>query len=578
MKIRSQARAGTCALALALLVATPAMAATNSVTLSNGAQLAVGVQAPSGTGGTFLIPAGQTGVDVPVTGTASIGQGEPNVHWTYVVDVSTSTGLGCGLPGGTVLDCEKEAVTNLNNAVTADGSAVDVGLSVFAGAGATADMKPDAGQQPLTTPGGAGPVIASVHELGVSQYTAYSVPDLTNFGAGLQSALVSVTASGAASKNVVFLSDGASNTGSGFPAAVQALADQGATIYSFAVGSGSSCTAGANGTLEAMASATGGSCTAVPNPADLPDIVKNVTGTQLTALTLDGATLDSTSKPLPLTGPDDLTFTGTTADAAAGAHEVCATATGTGPSSDPASEQSVKACETFYVFGFSLAPETATNELGKDQSHSVTATVTGEPGHLAGWPVAFVVTGQNAGATGTCSPADCATDADGHVTFTYSVPLASASLGTDTISATVTIDDQQGTLSVAKTWQDTTPPVATCVPGPNPDGVIPAAPGTNGKAQNPDGYYTIAATDDVWGVSTLRVYLADNGSSKVFGPFGSPTNIKYVQATGATPSQQPGSGYVKWNLKGKGDALVHATDGSGNSSAVVSCLVPQPPR
>ena len=52
----------------------------------------------------------------------------------------------------------------------------------------------------------------------------------------------------------------------------------------------------------------------------------------------------------------------------------------------------------------------------------------------AGRTVNFQVLGQNSGATGVCSPnLDCTTDASGQVSFTYSVPRATGSAGTDTI-------------------------------------------------------------------------------------------------------------------------------------------------
>jgi hypothetical protein len=555
----------------------PAAASSNSTTLPNGALLTVALTAPAAPA-TYLVPAGAADVDVPVAGSASIGTGAPNVHWTYVIDVSGSTGEGCGAAGGTILDCEKAAVTNLNNAVDAGGSAVDVALSVFGENGASADMSPAAGQQLLAAPSSANvdTVIGSVVIGGVNQFTVKSVGSgSTNFGAGLQAALASVTASSAASKNVVFLSDGLSNAGSGFAAALAALDAAGATIYSFAVGAGSSCSAGTNGSLNATATATGGTCTAVPNPSALPQIVKDVTATRLTSVSLtvdSGATAFTSIVPAPpFAGPGSTHFTATAADQAPGQHEACATAKGLGPTSDATSLRTVTTCETYQVFGFGLTPPTATNELGSDHTHTVTATVTGAAGQLAGWPVAFSVSGTNAGTTGVCAPTNCRTNSAGVVTFTYSVPVAPASLGTDSITATVTIDDETGSRVVKKSWVDTTPPVATCVQGPNPDGTIP-------PANNQDGFFTLAATDDVFGSQGLKIYVKDDGSGHVFGPFADPVNIKYTEANGATPSQKPGSGVVAYHLKGKGDALVYAVDGAGNQSTAVACLVPPKPQ
>ena len=582
------ARACACT-AVAVFVASvagSASAGTASTVLLNGAQLSATIASPL-TGATFLVPPAATGVDVPISGNASIGEGAPNVHWTYVVDVSGSTGSGCGGAGGTVLDCEKQAVTNLNNDVDADGSALDVGLSVFSETGATADMTAAAGEQSLASPASADvdTVIGSVVIGGVGQFTAKSVGSgSTNFTAGLTAALTSVQASSAVSKNVVFLSDGASNTGGGgFNAAVAALDGAGATIFSFAVGAGSSCTAGSNGTLQAMADATGGTCTNVPDPANLPAIVKNVTDTELqsVSLSVDAAAtaFDSIAPTPPVDGPVSTPFTATAANQPPGAHQVCVSATGTGPKSEPSSQQTVTQCETYYVFGFQLTPSTATNELGVDHVHTVTATVTGEPGHLAGWPVTFTVAaGPNVGTSGTCSPAACLTDVNGNVTFTYNVPVAPSSLGTDTIKAIATINTASATLNVNKVWRDTTPPKATCVAGPNPDGTIPKAPGNGGQGQNQDGFYTVSATDDVWGTTSLKVFVKDGGSGFVFGPFDNPTNIKWTQAPGGQPSQKPGAGVVKYYLKGSGDATTFAVDGSGNTATAVSCLVPPAPK
>lgn len=581
MKSSMQGRAGLGALALVVAVAAPAAAATQSVTLANGAELSVTLD-PAGSSGTFLIPDGSTDVDVPMTGEASIGEGEPNVHWTYVIDVSGSTVASCG-GGLDILECEKLAVGNLNAAIASDGSALDVGLTVFGTSGASADMSADAGDQPVITPDDAGfaTVLNSVDQGTVGQFQARFVGGSTNYTEGLQAALTSVNASTAVSKNVVFLSDGFSGSGeAGFNGAVNDLALAGATIFSFAVGppASVSCTGGFAGTLQAMADATGGTCTNVPDPAMLPDIVQNVTATQMTSVTVDGAAPDTLSLATPFDGPNTATFTDTAAGLTPGTHTVCAAATGLGPKSDATSEQTVQACEDIHVFGFALAPATATNELGSDNQHTVTATLTGPAGMLEGWPVAFTVTGQNAGETGVCAPVSCATDASGVVTFTYDVDVASSSLGTDTITAAVTVDDETGTRDVTKDWVDTTPPVATCVPGPNPDGIIPAAPGEGGDAQNPDGFWTISATDDVWSEADLDVFVQDDASGFVFGPYGSPTNIKWVQAPGAPSKEKAGPGAVHWQLTGNGDALVYATDGSGNTSAAVSCLVPPPPQ
>jgi HYR domain len=90
----------------------------------------------------------------------------------------------------------------------------------------------------------------------------------------------------------------------------------------------------------------------------------------------------------------------------------------------------------------SVAPLDATNPVGT--THTVTANVTSGGSPLAGQVVTFTVTGQNAGAVGTCVPAGCVTDASGNVSFTYSDANGA---GDDTIKASFT--DAAGSLQSA---------------------------------------------------------------------------------------------------------------------------------
>lgn len=576
---------GGAALAVAALVTPAAMAGTSSGSLPNGAEITVGITSPVD-GDSFIVPEGDTVVDVPLSGTASVATGAPSTSWIYVLDVSGSTSLSCDSTR-TILTCEKVAVKGLNDLVVTDGSALESAVAAFGSGSATADMQAAAGNQPFTSPAGTDvdTVVDSIVEGGIGQFTAKNTSGSgsTNYAAGLQAASTLVAAASGSQVNVVFLSDGESNDGTSaqFSAALASVT-AGATIYPFAVGSGSSCAGGSVGTLDQMATASGTTCFAVPNPANLPNVIKNVTATSLDSLavTLDGTPVTATpSTALPTAGPASITWTAPGDDLAPGTHQVCATATGTGPASEPTATGSATRCESFSVFAFALTPPTATNELGSDDTHTVTATVTGPAADLGGHAVDFSISaGPNTGDSGTCAPASCETNAAGVVTFTYTVPVEPASLGTDTISATATIHGDEATRSVSKLWQDTTPPVATCVESTNPDGDVPGAPGNGGQGQNQDGYYRLVATDDVWPASDLDVFVKDAGSSTVWGPFAVDTDIKYVEANGATPSQKPGDGAVEWNLKGKGDAQLYAVDGSGNRSASVTCHVPNAPK
>lgn len=98
-----------------------------------------------------------------------------------------------------------------------------------------------------------------------------------------------------------------------------------------------------------------------------------------------------------------------------------------------------------------LDPATGTNPVGTP--HTVTATVTNSDATetpRADVEVSFVVTGANAGATGTCAPATCITGADGKVSFTYTGTV----VGDDTINAAITVDGSRQSATAAKTWVD----------------------------------------------------------------------------------------------------------------------------
>ncbi len=71
------------------------------------------------------------------------------------------------------------------------------------------------------------------------------------------------------------------------------------------------------------------------------------------------------------------------------------------------------------VVDITLTPASATNDVG--QTHTVTAEVLDDVNQpQAGMLVSFaVISGPNNGATGTCDSADCKTDANGKVSFTY---------------------------------------------------------------------------------------------------------------------------------------------------------------
>lgn len=580
---RARLTAGFTLLVL-LLAAVPALAGSSSTTLPNGAQLSVSIDSPAD--GTQFLADGAP-VPVPVSGTASIGLGEPQATLVYAFDASGSTGQSGGACG-TVLACEKTFFTGLNSAAAGSGSVNTIGLVAFGADAVKADMTPAGGDDALGAPGDGNTVVNSIVLTGggfgydVGQFTLKSGnADGTNYAAALQQALAELTASTDPKKFMVFASDGLSNQGTlaDFNAAVAAIAATGTVVNSVAIGAGSACAGGTAGDLSTVA-VNGGSCFAVTDPTTLPDLIPSLIGSTLTKveMTVDGGapTAIATSPATPQPGPAAVTYSTSTAGLNPGSHQICVTAFGTDVTGGSANTTT---CVNVAVYDLTLAPPTATNELGSDNTHTVTATLNGPAASVGGYLVTFAVSGQNAGATGACSPVDCKTDAGGQVTFTYSVPVAPTSLGADTISASVTLADPTGatdTEQVTKTWADTTAPVLTCTPTTNPSGGNVPPAGNNPKSgQNPDGFYLLTATDAVDPNPAIRV--ADTGSSFVAGPYASGTKIKLTQAPGATPNAKPGPGVIDWHITLKGDATVTATDGSGNTSTV-SCKVPPPPK
>lgn len=581
--IARRMRLGAIIVAATLVAATPAFAGSGSVTLPNGAQLTVSIDSPAPD--TQFLADGAP-VPVPVTGTASIGVGAPQATIVYVFDASGSTS-GPGGACGTILACEQAFFTGLNDAATTGGSIAHVGLVVFGGDAVQADMTPGGGDDPLGSPADGDTPIDSIALINsnfgyqVGQYTAKTGDaSATDYVAALQAALAILNASSDPSKFLIFASDGLSNQGglAAFDSAITALAATGTVADSVAIGSGSACTGGSDGNL-ADITVNGGTCYPVSDPNDLPDLIPNLIGSTLTNLemSVDGGTPTAltTVPATPQAGPASVTYS-TTTGLEPGSHEICVTAFGTDVTGGSAD---VTTCVTVKVYDLLLAPPSATNELGTSHTHTVTATLDGPAGSVGGYLVTFSVGGQNAGASGTCVPADCRTDASGQVTFTYSVPVAPSSLGVDTITADVTLADPTGatdTEQVTKTWVDTTPATLTCTPTTNPAGKkVPPAGNNPRSGQNPDGFYLLTATDAV--DPDPQITVADSGSSYVAGPYASGTRIKLVQAPGATPTAKPGAGVIDWQITLKGDALVTATDTSGNT-ATVSCKVPPPPK
>ncbi len=512
---------------------------------------------------------------VALKGTATVGEGAaapPTV--AFALDVSTATQAAStdtcdpGATGNaTVLGCEIAAALQLNGEAN-PAVVTQVGVVVFGG-GATApavssvhaDMAADAGDQPFAAPGdGVATVLKSVDTGKVGQYTDLTVTaTLPSLGAGLQEAGALLGAG--PGKTLVFLASGANGSD---PSVASATFPDGVVIRAVALGDNAcDADAGGFGSLAAVAArgAAGSSCQRLRSLTDLPKITAPETPKlQSLSVIVDGQApvdISSSANPaLPQDGGITVEYTYVLTKLEPGTHQVCVRASGT----DAGGAGYVDACATVTVATIALAPAENKTELGTPpQTHTVVATVAaGAAGAVAEVPVAFdVVSGPNTGATGTFR-----TDASGQASFTYTAIQHLAGLGTDTIRACFT--DAQGTKAcamAAQTWYDKTPPVPSCPPGPNPGGQ------PTGSTAN--GFFKLVAIDAV--DPDPQVFLKDMGSGKVFGPFKSGIAIKYTQAPGATPGQEPMAGAVTWHVKGNGDAVVYAKDASENVSTTVAC-------
>jgi hypothetical protein len=541
------------------------------------------------------------GTAVNASALATLGEGD-TANVVYVADVSGSMenpgfnpfqpSVGdCDGDGlvGTALDSVCVGLIALNDSL---GSAVNVnvGLVAFGTGGKTADMGPAAGAQTFTSPpdndansNSAPDADEVIHSLstefggsasaGIGQFTSditAGFAGATNYDAALTNMNAAFATKPAGDINTgFFLSDGdptTFTTGAGSP--LQAAITAGTRILTFGIGGGAAGSCAAGKPLRVIADSTGGTCAEVADPSTLSTILPaQLTNIEKLELKVNGTVVATANGPQPVSLA--LSNVAITSNLVVGINTIEATATAEDGTV-------VTASTTLGVVDLALTPASETNDLTVEHSHTVLAKVTGDASQIAGIPVAFTVGGHNAGTAGTCNPVGCVTAANGEVSFTYSVPVSPASIGVDTITAVATIPAGTATRTVTKTWADLTAPVASCTPTTNPSGKNTPPAGNNpSSGENPDGFYILTATDAVDPHPTVTV--SDTASSFVAGPYASGTKIKLTQAPGATPNVKPGAGDIDWHITLKGDAVVTATDSSGNTASV-TCHVPPPPK
>lgn len=130
------------------------------------------------------------------------------------------------------------------------------------------------------------------------------------------------------------------------------------------------------------------------------------------------------------------------------------------------------------------------------------------------------------------------------------------------------INPSSGIYGYVVEFEDREIPTIVCVPGPNPAGKVPPA-GRKKPGTNPDGFYQLLATDNC--DEHPQIWVKDNISGKVFGPFANGDVLKIVSAPGVPPRQKPGAGVVRAMLQVKGDTYAWSVDAAGNLSVPVTC-------
>ena len=195
------------------------------------------------------------------------------------------------------------------------------------------------------------------------------------------------------------------------------------------------------------------------------------------------------------------------------------------------------------VVEIDIEPDSDQNEVGED--HTVTVTLTDLLGiPQPGIEVTFgVISGPNAGASGTCNAnADCTTDTNGQVSFTYT---GSGGLGTDEIEACFTNAAGEEICSqvVTKDWVNRPPDCSNAEPSiktlwpPNHKFVAVNILG----ATDPDGDPVSITIDSIWQDEPVDTF--GDGSFTPDGQ-GVVSDTAAVRAERAGTKKVPGNGRV----------------------------------
>lgn len=215
---------------------------------------------------------------------------------------------------------------------------------------------------------------------------------------------------------------------------------------------------------------------------------------------------------------------------------------------------------------------TATDGSGNTNSCNTSVTVQDTQAPSITCPASATVNTSSQGGVCSASLSVAATATDtcnGTISATCSPSLLSLSApgsASSTCSATDT-SNNSSSCGTTLTLIDNTPPTVSCVESVNPSGKnVPKASNTN-----QDGFYKVSGGDNCSGATTITlggIPLANGETIKITQTPGK-SSVTFVNTMGPLA--------IKHFQVGPGDAVITATDGSGNTSSV-TCLVPPPPK
>jgi choice-of-anchor C domain-containing protein len=219
-----------------------------------------------------------------------------------------------------------------------------------------------------------------------------------------------------------------------------------------------------------------------------------------------------------------------------------------------------------YGKGTTNVTLTVTDDKGASDFCTATVTVVDAEPPTITCPAPQVVECTGAGSA-VASFSATATDNCGFASTSCPASGSSFPLGTTPVSCSASDDsNNSSSCSSSVTVVDTTAPTVSCVESVNPSGKnVPKASNTN-----QDGFYKVSASD-ICTTPVIKIggFTLANGETIKITQTPGKSGVSYVNTMGPAA--------IRHFQVGPGDAVITATDGSGNSSSV-TCLVPPPPK